>query len=169
MKLIFASILIICLTAPFKAFSEDTIIESYPYATLGIGPIPILPNFGLGYRTRFSQIGWDSSVEYSTTFGQGPDYHQFSCHSVGLYYLDPCKKDSYYLGCGALGGVMSFTWCYREHLWYCSPDFVFGKQFGESKRQFIELHINAPAAILGREKLTFFKFPLVQIKYGVSF
>lgn len=64
--------------------------DAYRYASLGVGPIIFIPNLGIGYRKRYSQFGWDTSLSFST-IGY---IHQISGHLVGHYYLKPFRKNS---------------------------------------------------------------------------
>jgi hypothetical protein len=137
--------------------------DAYRYVSLGVGPIVFIPHIGLGYRTRYSQFGWDASLGFST-IGYA---HQLSTHLIGHYYLNPFKQNSTYLGLGLLGSAV-FTndkGCGGT----LSPDFVIGKELERkgNSRHFIEMHVATPTMCLNTKHSMY--FPLMYIKYGISF
>ncbi len=141
------------------------VYDSYRYVSLGVGPIVFVPNFGIGYRTRYGQFGWDTAVSFST-IGYA---HQLSAHLVGHYYLSPLRKNSGYLGLGLLGsGVITND---KEGGGTISPDFLFGKELkrSDNHRHFIEMHVAIPSMWITSKKTSSMYFPLMYIKYGISF
>src|SRR5262249_53433159 len=81
------------------AQQQNPVYEAYPYATVGGGPIVIIPNIGIGYRQRFARLGTDTALSFST-IGYA---HQLSFSAIGHLYLDPCRYDSMYVGLGVTG------------------------------------------------------------------
>lgn len=156
-----------CCSEDFESCVDDCDVSgSYRYFSLGVGPIIFIPNVGIGYRQRNCHFGWDTSLSFST-IGY---VHQLSAHFVGHYYLSPYRQDSGYLGFGLMGsGVF-------ENSGHCggtlSPDFVFGKELfrrcGDG-RHFIEMHVAIPTLWLGLHHHNATFFPLMFIKYGMSF
>lgn len=152
-----------CLEERFPNF-EFEVQDAYRYASFGVGPIIVIPNVGIGYRSRYSQVGWDTGLSFST-IGYA---HQISAHLVGHYYLSPLQKNSAYLGLGFMGSYI-FT-NDKEGLGTLSPDFVFGKQLERSgdRRHFIEMHVAIPSMLVGKHPHSMY-LPLMYIKYGISF
>ena len=141
------------------------VCDAYRYISLGVGPIIFIPNFGIGYRERHSQLGWDSALSFST-IGYA---HQLSAHLVGHYYFNPFQQNSPYLGLGLIGsGVFTNQSAEGSTL---SPDFVFGKEFKRTSesRHFIEMHVAIPTMWMGKNHLGPMYFPLMYVKYGISF
>lgn len=138
--------------------------DSYRYVSIGVGPILFIPNFGIGYRERYSHLGYDTGLSFSTV----GYVHQLSAHLVGHYYLHE-SQNSAYLGLGLMGsGVIPNRG--RSGL-TLSPDFIFGKEFeknGES-RHFIEMHVAVPTLWVNSKGPRAMYFPLMYIKYGTSF
>lgn len=150
---------------PAPGFDCD-VCDAYRYVSLGVGPIIFIPNVGVGYRERYSQFGWDTALSFST-IGYA---HQLSAHLVGHYYLSPSRKNSAYLGLGLMGsGVFTNHEGGGATL---SPDFVFGKELekiGNSSRHFIEMHVAIPTMWKDSKHTHSMYFPLMYIKYGISF
>lgn len=145
-------------------FDHDAISDAYRYVTFGGGPVVFIPNIGIGYRERFSGLGWDTALSFST-IGYA---HQLVGHLVGHYYLNPSMRNSAYLGLGIMtSGVVTND---KEKAWTLSPDFVFGKEFerkGDS-RQFLEMHVGIPTMSISKHVRTMY-FPLMYVKYGIAF
>lgn len=158
-----SSLVILIISLITSSNASELIFEAYPYATIGTGPILIIPNIGIGYRQRAARVGYDSAIGYST-IGYA---HQLEGHLIALYYLNPCQKNSNYLGCGVAG---SGIFCNDgKSTGLLAPDFVFGKEFKDCRRQFVEVHIEVPSFLFNRETTTPIYFPLMYLKYGVSF
>lgn len=147
--------------------AEDEIFleacDAYPYVSIGVGPIVFIPNIGIGYRKRYDQFGFDSSLSFST-IGWA---HQLTGHLVGHYYLSPYQHSTY-LGLGLLGSgiIMNDGYCGGT----LSPDFVFGKELkvSDKRRHFLEMHVAVPTVLTGSKPKGFY-LPLMYIKYGISF
>lgn len=144
--------------------------NAYRYVSVGVGPVIFIPNIGLGYRQRDSQLGWDGAFTFST-IGY---VHQLNVHLVGHRYFNPSQQDSAYLGLGLIGGVIFDNDLY--HGYTLSPDFVFGKELSKkgNRGQFIEMHVAIPTAFVDSTNLNLGKpksmyFPLLYIKYGTAF
>ncbi len=154
-----------CDSAAIETEVPVAIHDHYPYVTLGVGPVILIPNIGIGYRERYGRFGWDSSLSVST-IGIA---HQLSSQLVGHCYFNPLRQNSGYLGLGILGsGIFSN---YGECDGTISPDFVFGKELervGDS-RHFIEMHVGIPTSVMGSAGSETFWFPLMYVKYGISF
>lgn len=138
--------------------------KGYRYVSLGVGPIIFIPNIGIGYRKRYSQFGWDTALSFST-IGYA---HQLSGHFVGHYYLSPLDSTPTYLGLGVIGsGVITNQ---KKGGVTLSPDFVFGKEFIQSddSRHFVEMHVAVPSLWMNK-RIGGMYFPLMYIKYGISF
>lgn len=141
------------------------VYDSYRYFSVGVGPIVFIPNLGVGYRERHAQLGWDSNISVSS-FGY---IHQLSANVVGHYYLNPHQQDSYYVGLGLLGsGIFTNK---GESFGTLSTDFVFGKEFEKTdyRGHFIEMHVGIPTFVFKGRRSGCSYFPLMYIKYGVSF
>jgi len=141
------------------------ICDAYRYVSVGVGPIIFIPNVGIGYRERYSQLGWDTALSFST-IGYA---HQLSAHWVGHYYLSPLRKNSAYLGLGLMGSGV-FT-NHKGGGGTLSPDFVFGKgldRHGDS-RHFIEMHVAIPTLWMSSKHAHSMFLPLMYIKYGIAF
>jgi len=139
------------------------VCNAYRYVSLGVGPIIFIPNVGIGYRERYSQLGWDTALSFST-IGYA---HQLSAHLVGHYYFSPSRKNSAYLGLGLMGsGVLTNHEGGGATL---SPDFVFGKELNGKSSHFIEMHIAIPTMWMDSKHAHAMCFPLMYIKYGISF
>lgn len=139
--------------------------DNYRYFTLGVGPIILIPNIGIGFRERFSQFGWDAAASFST-IGYA---HQLEAHFVGHYYLSPYRQNSAYMGLGLMGsGIFTNQ---KDGGFTLSPDFVFGKEFKikDESRQFIEMHVAIPSLWIESMHTHAFYYPLMYIKYGLSF
>jgi hypothetical protein len=141
------------------------VCDSYRYVSVGMGPIILIPNVGIGYRERHSKFGWDSALSFST-IGYA---HQLSAHLVGHYYLSPFQKNSAYLGLGLMGSGI-FT-NHKHSAGTLSPDFVFGKVLERSNdsRHFVEMHVAVPTVWVESKHSHSMYFPLMYIKYGISF
>ena len=142
----------------------SSVYDAYPYFSVGVGPVVIIPNLGMGYRERYSQLGWDTALSFST-IGYA---HQVSAHLVGHYYFSPMRQDSFYTGLGVLGSGI-FT---NRHgaCATLSPDIVFGKELErkENSRHFVEMHIAAPTLTSARSSRAVY-LPLMYVRYGISF
>lgn len=141
------------------------VYDAYRYVSLGVGPVLFIPNLGIGYRKRFSQFGWDTALSLST-IGYA---HQLGAHWVGHYYLSPSRQNSAYLGLGLMGGGV-----FTNHDGggaVLSPDFVLGKELERDKnsRHFIEMHVGMPSVWMTTKHHQSTSFPLMYIKYGISF
>lgn len=153
----------VCFAEPQNPYQG--VYEAYPYATLGGGPIVVIPNIGIGYRQRFARVGTDAALSFST-IGYA---HQLSFHAVGHLYLDPCRYDSMYVGLGVTGsGIFTNG---KGCIGTFSPDFVFGKVLESSgpRRHFIEMHVGMPTLLFGSGGGHGMYLPLMYIKYGFSF
>ena len=145
--------------------SSNGICDAYRYISVGVGPVIIIPNIGVGYRERYSQLGWDTALSFST-IGYA---HQLSAHLVGHYYFDRFRQNSPYIGLGLIGsGVLTNR---GKGAGTLSPDFVIGKEFERTgnSRHFIEMHVAAPTLCMGSRKQEAFYLPLMYVKYGFSF
>jgi hypothetical protein len=144
---------------------DSGVRDAYRYFTLGTGPIVFIPNVGIGYRERYSRLGWDTALSFST-IGYA---HQVTAHFVGHYYLNPLRRDSAYLGLGLMGSGL-FT-NHKEGAGTLSPDFVFGKEFArqDNSRHFLEAHVAIPTVAMGSRHAHTIYFPMMYIKYGISF
>jgi hypothetical protein len=139
--------------------------SGYRYVSIGMGPIVFIPNVGVGYRARDFQFGWDTALSFST-IGYA---HQLTAHFVGHYHLSPMEKDSAYLGLGLMGsGVLTNRGDGGATL---APDFVLGKELTEKNngRHFIEMHVSIPTMWMDSCRTHSLYFPLIYIKYGISF
>lgn len=141
------------------------VCDAYRYVSFGVGPVLFIPNIGIGYRERFSQFGWDTALSLST-IGYA---HQLGAHLVGHYYLSPSRQNSAYLGVGLMGGGV-----FTNHDGGCavlSPDFVLGKELERNKdsRHFIEMHLGLPSMWMTKKHHHSTSFPMMYIKYGISF
>lgn len=138
--------------------------DAYRYVSFGVGPIVIIPNVGIGYRERYSQLGWDTGLSFSTV-GYA---HQLSAHVAGHYYFSP-RKNSAYVGLGLLGsGICTND---GEGGATLSPDFIFGKELkreGDSKH-FIEMHVGIPSMWIDSKHVKPMYVPLMYVKYGIAF
>lgn len=66
---------------PKPSFDYD-LQDAYRYVSFGVGPIIVIPNLGIGYRSRYSRFGWDAALSFSTI----GCVHEVSAHLVGHYY-----------------------------------------------------------------------------------
>lgn len=139
--------------------------DAYRYVSVGTGPIFLIPNLGIGYRQRYSHLGWDTALSFST-IGYA---HQLSAHVVGHYYLNPCQQNSAYLGFGLLGSGI-FT-NHHGAGGTLSTDFVIGKELERDgcKRHFIEMHAAVPTVWMNSKHSHSMYLPLMYVKYGISF
>lgn len=152
-------------TEEFSPSCDYNTNDAYRYITFGAGPVVFIPNVGIGYRTRYSQFGWDTALSFST-IGYA---HQLSAHWVGHYYLSPLRKNSAYVGLGLMGSEI-FT-NHKGSATTLSPDFVFGKElarYGNSKH-FIEMHVAVPTLSMNSQHTHSTYLPLMYIKYGTAF
>ncbi len=149
---------------PAYNYDYDT-CDAYVYTTVGTGPIFLIPNFGLGYRERQFQSGWDTSINFAT-LGY---IHQVSLHLAGQCYLNPFSRTSPYLGLGVVGSGI-FT-NHKDWLSTIGPDFILGKEFEGAfgSRQFFEMHVVLPSIVQERRHTYFTYLPMMYIKYGTSF
>ncbi len=150
--------------------------ESYPYITVGIGPIifePMFfftPNVGVGYRSRHNRLGWDGSISYSTIFVA----HYFNGTLSGHYYLSPSNKNPSYIGLGVMGGFgfgNQVKPLGENSVSTFSPDFVFGKEFTKSSgnKNFIEVHVSVPTLATNFKSTELMNYPILFTKYGIKF
>lgn len=145
-----------------KKNGEPQESESFRYFTTGTGPIFVIPNFGLGYRSRTGCFGYDLGLSLSTVFIA----HQLQGAASYHYYFSPEQESSYYVGLGAAGSFF-FLNQRKDGVVTLSPDFVLGKLSSEGRlmRRFVEIHVQGP--YLGRFRRV--NFPFMYFKYGVGF
>lgn len=148
-------------------YSGYGVYDSYRYFSVGVGPIVFIPNLGVGFRERRCQFGWDANLSFST-IGYA---HQLSANIVGLYYLNPYEQSSPYVGLGLLGSGIFGNHKKWDSVGTLSPDFVFGKEFERTdcSRHFIEMHVAVPTLVMGSHHSKAMYFPLMYVKYGISF
>lgn len=141
------------------------IYDGYRYMSVGVGPIIFIPNLGLGYRERYAQFGWDAALSVST-IGY---IHQLNVHLVGHYYFSPMRRNSAYIGLGLMGSEIFSN--KRAEGSTLSPDFIFGKELEMcgNRRQFIEMHVNVPTVCFSSKYTESMYFPMMYVKYGISF
>lgn len=138
---------------------------SFSYFNVGVGPILFIPNVGIGYRHRYTQAGWDAALSYSTV----GYIHQLNANFVMHCYLQPSKPYSAYLGIGGCGSLILDN--HGDKSSTVSADFVFGKELARdgNRHHFIEMHVAAPTKFMYKHHHESFYFPLMYVKYGVSF
>ena len=143
-------------------YENDTAYcDSYPYFTLGVGPILILPNVGVGYRGRVFHHGFDISLSAATVI----QAHHIQGIVAYQFYPNPYREDPWYVG---LGTATSLYLDNHGHSGLTvAPDISVGKvtMTRSGEKHFWEAHVQAPTwGEYGR-----LDFPLMYIKYGVSF
>lgn len=138
--------------------------SAYPYFSVGTGPVLVIPNVGLGFRARRTRTGIDTSLGYST-IGYA---HLVQGAVVGHLYLDPWQETSSYFGLGIAGSGFFDNHGYSNGS--IGPDFVFGREFRckGKRRQFLEMHVQAPSWWFDRGRPERFDLPLMFVKYGTS-
>lgn len=151
-----------------ECFEEQSacreINQSFNYWNAGVGPLLLIPNVGIGRRHLCNHFGWDASlnvgsVVYITTVQVMAD---------ALYIPNPEMQNPLYLGAGvAFGGAFGT----RFALGAVAPDFMIGKELSndEDGKTFIEAHLQIPTWAFGHGAKDRTYFPLVTIKYGMSF
>ena len=135
--------------------------DSFTYFTLGVGPVVILPNVGMGYRSRFFQHGFDVSLSASTII----EAHMIQGIIGYQFYPNPFREDPWYVG---LGAATSLYFDNHDHSDFSlAPDISVGKVLNtkSGERHFLEAHVQAPTFFDGAQ----LDLPLMYIKYGVSF
>lgn len=138
--------------------------QAFNYWNAGVGPLLLVPNVGVGRRQLNEHYGWDislnvGSVVYVTTVQVIAD---------ALYIPCPQAKNPLYLGLGvAVGGAFGSNMATGA----VAPDFLIGKELSndEDGKTFIEAHIQTPTWAFGHGKKGKTHFPLVTMKYGMSF
>ena len=141
--------------------NEAKFCDAYPYFTLGVGPVVILPNVGVGYRSHFLHHGFDVSLSYSPII----EAHQAQAIVAYQFYPNPYRNDPWYVG---LGAATSYFFDNRHNgALTVAPDISVGKVLAtkSGERHFLEAHIQAPT-FSGADQ---FNLPMMYVKYGVSF
>jgi hypothetical protein len=138
--------------------------QTFNYWNAGVGPIILIPNVGIGRRYFSDHYGWDislnvGSVIYATSVQIMAD---------ALYIPNPQASNPLYLGAGvAFGGAFGS----RFAIGAVAPDLLIGKELSNDEygKTFIEAHLQVPTWAFGHRKKESIYFPLVTIKYGMSF
>jgi hypothetical protein len=139
--------------------------DSFYYGTVGVGPLLLIPNAGVGYRMMHGRHGLDVSFSFATAFVA----HQFQGILAYHYIVNPCDLCPFYVGVGI---APSYVITNHGHNGLAiAPDFIVGKQIGFG-RQFVEAHIQAPTWFSSNHTLhhkSKTNLSLIYVKYGFGF
>lgn len=151
------------------AFMEKNQCEdkvSYGYFTMGTGPVILIPNLGVGYRSRIKHHGFDASLNASTIIIA----HSVQGSLLYHFYPDYQRQDPWYVGAGVSAGL--FFDNTRDSCFGISPDIVVGKELYSHRntKHFFEAHVQTPTWFGNSlKRINRLDFPMVYIKYGLAF
>ncbi len=143
---------------------------SYNYWNIGVGPLALIPNIGVGTRHVTGNWGYDLSLNV------GSSYYFSSAQIIAsaLYIPNPNVENHLYCGLGVSGGVATNKH-FNQAKFFLTPDVVIGKMLTNTpcSKTFVEMHVEGPMWGAGKH-LSFrnkdrLDFPLVCVKYGMNF
>lgn len=132
---------------PCTPCCEGKMKDSYPYLSIGIGPLPILlPNFNIGWRHQCEHFGVDVGINAATALVAT----QLKGYANWLYYFNPSLCSQTYCGLGAsVGG-----WLIQgEHnVVITQPNFILGKSFMShtGDRTFLQAEVSWPTVLFNK-------------------
>lgn len=162
-----AILFLLCLVA-VNSYAEEWVYEepvccegqTFGYWNVGVGPIVLIPNVGIGMRQLNGHFGWDASLNVGSIFY----VTTVQAMADALYIPNPQICNPVYFGAGiAVGGAFG---C-RFTLGAVAPDFLIGRVLSDDT--FVEAHMQVPTWAFGHGKNERIHIPLITIKYGMRF
>lgn len=138
--------------------------QTFNYWNVGVGPLLLIPNAGIGRRHLNDHYGWDVSLNVGSVFY----VTTVQIMADALYIPNPEVCNPLYFGAGvAFGGAFGSHMAVGA----VAPDFLIGKELSndECGKTFVEAHIQIPTWAFGHGEKGRTHFPLITIKYGMSF
>ncbi|MBA2727403.1 MAG: hypothetical protein H0U49_04440 [Parachlamydiaceae bacterium] len=142
---------------------------SFNYWNVGVGPLLLIPNVGIGHRYYQDQFGFDVSLNF------GSVYYVSSLQLIAnaLYIPNPHVERPWYFGLGGALGVGT-DYKFSGAIVTASPNFLIGKELTNNNdyKSFVEAQIQFPTWGSKARKISKnlrVDFPLMYVKYGRSF
>lgn len=151
-----------------KIEEEMNIQSSYSYVDLGLGPLP-LPALTSSIGKRFALGNKRVAIDTGATLTTLIRYNALRGYVNGLCYINQKPDSQYYIGLGgSVGGIFGFNSFCDEG--FTAPNALVGKEFFNSKgeKRFFQVEALYPVYTF-KGKALFDTFPLLTLKYGMSF